>query len=741
MSTKSACGKHVVLLVLAVITTLATTRLAIGQHLYWSDTTADKIKRARLDGSDVEEIVTNVGGVTGIAIDADAGQLYWTDAAADAISRSNLDGSNIVRLVDPGLSQPRGIALDLINGKMYWADAETNKVQRANLDGTAVEDMASSLGFPVGVALDVTAGHLYWTDQARDVIQRSDLDGLQVVDVLGIGLNAPTELVLDVFAGKMYWTDNASLLIKRANLDGSSVESLIDLPPTSGSRGIALDLSARKIYWSDGLSSIQRANLDGSQVELIVTGAEIGKGAVALDLGCDAGGPDCQPNGVPDICDLESGASLDCNGNGVPDACDLADGSSEDCDSSGVPDECETDCNNNGIADTCDLTNGTSDDCNTNSVPDECDIAGESSPDCNGNGVPDECDVSSGTSVDCNNNNVPDECERDEDCNGNGEQDLCDIFDGVSADCNFDLVPDECQPDEDCNKNGTRDICDIGAGSSKDCNANLAPDECDLVDGTSVDEDGDGRPDECCFLSSAPVPLTISDDSGVPYVLTAGRFLIFTAGDPGRNQALRVAFQFLPVPFDAWNGAQLWVGPTTEVSENGATFEPIPGFGTFSAATLQCEPFFANWSDVGTIHVFHEGVVPGAVFDIQVIDEFCDSASDASFSGSLVLSTAIFGDVVDYCGVCDSESPPDCVNCTPPDGSVGILDVFAIINRFVSASGAPRKPRTELEPACLDLVSTISDVLQGINGFAGLPYSFEPSADDPCQSTCVGPLP
>ena len=139
--------------------------------------------------------------------------------------------------------------------------------------------------------------------------------------------------------------------------------------------------------------------------------------------------------------------------------------------------------------------------------------------------------------------------------------------------------------------------------------------------------------------------------------------------------------------------------------------------------------------------MFHEGIVPGAVFDIQVTDELCDLASETSFSGSLALSTAIFGDVVDYCGICDYDSPPDCVDCTPPEGQNNINDLFAIVTRFGSTPMAPRKPRTELEPACLDLITTISDLLQGVNAFIGLLYPFEPSADDPCESTCVGPLP
>ncbi|HOW70357.1 MAG TPA: FG-GAP-like repeat-containing protein [Phycisphaerae bacterium] len=91
--------------------------------------------------------------------------------------------------------------------------------------------------------------------------------------------------------------------------------------------------------------------------------------------------PDCNANGVPDICEP------DCNANGVADDCDMTAGTSTDCDANGVPDECQPDCNANGIADACDIAEGTSQDCTGNGVPDECE------DDCNGNGIADACDV------------------------------------------------------------------------------------------------------------------------------------------------------------------------------------------------------------------------------------------------------------------------------------------------------------------------------------------------------------
>jgi hypothetical protein len=94
----------------------------------------------------------------------------------------------------------------------------------------------------------------------------------------------------------------------------------------------------------------------------------VGLSRTCLCLTVNAGGADCDENGVPDRCET------DCNGNGILDLCDIRDGLSDDCTGNGIPDECEPDCNENGQADSCDIAGGTSDDCNENGVPDECEL-------------------------------------------------------------------------------------------------------------------------------------------------------------------------------------------------------------------------------------------------------------------------------------------------------------------------------------------------------------------------------
>ena len=152
-------------------------------------------------------------------------------------------------------------------------------------------------------------------------------------------------------------------------------------------------------------------------------------GFVLESLVIDLSPPDCDENGIDDVCDLDCGAKdgecgvvgcgsrLDCNVNGIPDRCDVAEGTSGDCTGNGVPDECEADCDSDGVADGCALLECSGDpdcaDCNENAIPDRCDITACGGAvgcgDCNANRVPDACDIARGTSRDDNGNDGPDE--------------------------------------------------------------------------------------------------------------------------------------------------------------------------------------------------------------------------------------------------------------------------------------------------------------------------------------------
>ena len=252
----------------------------ITGKIYWTDPGAKKIRRANLDGSQAEDLVTRgLDYPSGLALDTAGEKIYWTDPGNRRIQRANLDGSRVENLVTTGLIDPQGLALDLAGGKIYWTDSGTNRVQRANLDGSRVESLVTiGLHSPEGLAL--AGGKIYWTDYGTDKIQRANLDGSNVQDLV-TGLISPQGLALDLAGGKVYWTDFGSDKIQRANLDGSDIQDLVSLD-LKVPRGLAL--AGGKIYWTDyGTDKIQRADLDGSNVEVLLTGLGDPLG-LALDI-------------------------------------------------------------------------------------------------------------------------------------------------------------------------------------------------------------------------------------------------------------------------------------------------------------------------------------------------------------------------------------------------------------------------------------------------------------------------
>ncbi|MFQ5493862.1 MAG: hypothetical protein ACE5EX_00615, partial [Phycisphaerae bacterium] len=335
------------------------------------------------------------------------------------------------------------------------------------------------------------------------------------------------------------------------------------------------------------------------------------------------------------------------------------------------------DCNGNAVFDGDDIASGTSPDCNANAVPDECDLAAGISPDCNRNDAPDECDVAAGTAIDCNGNGIPD---------------ACDLAAGTSPDCNGDGVPDECGPD---------------------CNENAIPDACDIRDGTSLDLDTNGVPDEC----ECP-PAAVRPD---PAAIAKVRYLTIVPGNRGQQTAVRVTFAALPDQFASLDGQSMWVGPPVQVSGLGGSRDATPP--TLTMARLQCHPFFTDWDAAGTIHVFHQNLIPSATYSVQAIDIGCDPADESGFSAPLVLFTSGWADLVgSFTGG----------SWNGPDGLVGIpSDAIAVLDAFVNRGTAPLKPRADLEPATPDQLINISDVTKVLFSFSGRPYPFPPDSN-PC---------
>ncbi len=316
---------------------------------------------------------------------------------------------------------------------------------------------------------------------------------------------------------------------------------------------------------------------------------------------------------------------------------------------------------------------------------------------------------------------------------------------------NLDMAP--CVPDRTVDADDVAAVQQAFAGTPFPCSA-----PCDV-----------------CVLVEPPEP--------DPMELTRNRYLAVQAGNAGRATAIRVTFASLPEPFHIWNGMTFFAGGPFQVCENAGQGPstlppdcgPAPGIpqGWFWAAVLECDPeaaHFMDWTDLtkrcvggdndgeaciddfdcpgeegscgseGTIHLYHEGIVPSrlasstgpieepALYDIQLIDERCALEREESYTPPLQIMGGGWGDVVLNCSTCPCGAPDDAISV--------VTDLVSILAKFSNDYCAPRKTRTDLRPNDLDFKIDISDVVQCLAAFVGSDYPY--GAGNCIQELCSG---
>jgi hypothetical protein len=313
--------------------------------------------------------------------------------------------------------------------------------------------------------------------------------------------------------------------------------------------GVEVELSA-PLEWCT--SAFQHWLVDG-------IASEPGKNTAVVTMDADRAatavysdaGPDCDANGVPDLCDLGSGSATDCNHNDVLDACDILAGKSVDCDHNGLPDECEADSDMDGVSDPCDncplVVNADQADNDGDGTGNVCDN------DDDNDGVPDAMDgcplltvfSSSGCGgaaiavAPCADADRDAVCDEDDNCpdaenpaqadgDNDGVGNLCDncmvVYNPDQADSNGDGVGDACEPppaELDTDQDGVvdeEDNCpDVANNDQSDLDGDEVGDLCDDTPGTTIiDTDADGVTDEddnCPTAANADQ--VDSDENGV----------------------------------------------------------------------------------------------------------------------------------------------------------------------------------------------------------------------------------
>ena len=273
-----------------------------GANLYWvtDGSYPRKVRHSKIGTSDVASLIEGryVNRPRAIAIDDDSKSLYWSESISGRIRRSKLDGTEVVDLVTSGISslQDRadrrafsalGLALDVERETLYWSDAISGKILRAKLDGSGKEQIVSGLDFPVGIALDHSESRVYWADYGAERIQSQNFDGSDRKDL--VTDVAPYSLAFDPAANKIYWSDPSANAIFRSDVEQPSPQLVVSLGNSEAAeieKGLDCTSVRRLAYENFSRRVQKRASVCMQKIDMIKAVKRSASDAVAAASTC-----------------------------------------------------------------------------------------------------------------------------------------------------------------------------------------------------------------------------------------------------------------------------------------------------------------------------------------------------------------------------------------------------------------------------------------------------------------------
>ncbi|GAB4190131.1 MAG: hypothetical protein OHK0022_02720 [Roseiflexaceae bacterium] len=248
--------------------TLATT----AESVYWVTSGAGNlINRLPKAGGDAQTLVTEPGGVRGIA--ADTSGLYWTSAGA--VRRLPPGGEPAI--LAGGQSSPGALAID--EESVYWMnqDGTVNRVSKSGGSSTPLASGQDGLA----ITLAVDGSDLFWV--SRGVVTRVPKNGGATVALAQLDARLTWRLALDgnniYLAGYPEPNSGATEgVLLRLPKAGGATEQLYKGPE----RPLAVAVAGGQVYWSTEAGMIYRSPTSGGGPVLVVAGQDI-PGSLAAD--------------------------------------------------------------------------------------------------------------------------------------------------------------------------------------------------------------------------------------------------------------------------------------------------------------------------------------------------------------------------------------------------------------------------------------------------------------------------
>ena len=246
--------------------------------MYWTHRD-EGVYRACRDGSQVE-LLAPIKNVDGLAIDTEGGKIYFTvsrhpEVNADKLMRANLDGSGVEELAQ-GLNFTGDLALDAKAKKLYLSRVGDGVIMQCNLDGSELKEWLAGLGSVDEMAFDARARQLYWVQGGA--IKRASVDDARV-EGLGAINDAAMGIALDLENQRLFFATRDNGAIASISLDGGQRRQIV--AGLSGVDGLAYDPYNRKLYWTEP-AKICQANDDGSEIETLVPGKSHRFGSIVV---------------------------------------------------------------------------------------------------------------------------------------------------------------------------------------------------------------------------------------------------------------------------------------------------------------------------------------------------------------------------------------------------------------------------------------------------------------------------
>uniref|UniRef100_A0A8C2HX74 Low-density lipoprotein receptor-related protein 1-like n=1 Tax=Cyprinus carpio TaxID=7962 RepID=A0A8C2HX74_CYPCA len=181
---------------------------ALENRIYWSDVRTQTIKRAFINGTGVETVVS-AGEIIGLAVDWVSRNLFWTsyDTNKKQINVARLDGS-FKNAVIHGLDKPHSLVLHPMLGKLYWLDGDN--ISMANMDGTNHTLLFTNQKGPVGLSIDYYMEQLYWISSGNSTINRCKLDGSGLEIIEGVKGKLTKATALAIMGKRLWWADQGT---------------------------------------------------------------------------------------------------------------------------------------------------------------------------------------------------------------------------------------------------------------------------------------------------------------------------------------------------------------------------------------------------------------------------------------------------------------------------------------------------------------------------------------------------